>query len=157
MYIQDEESKILWTSLETKGDYLKLPLDAKDNAVAYTALNDKIIRIDNTSEDFNFFRNVHNEKNLKIKNVLSYPIKNQEEKTFAVLELINKHDGRFTNEDEEFLALLSIQISNILQHFLEDEHMTQKYSHAQEFLKVINYYHRFYLIFIVDKFRAKQM
>lgn len=143
---------MLWTTLENQGEYIKLSLDVEDHAVVYTALNDKVIRVDNVQEDMKFFRNLDGEKKMNMKTVLSYPIKNQEEKTFAVLELINKYEGRFTNEDEELLALISYQISNILHLFLEYENFQQNYCKFRDLYSVIKIFNSIYIyyIFILD-------
>jgi len=113
--------------------------------VVYTALHDKIIRIDNAENDLNFSRNLDNEKNLKIKTILCYPLKNSEEKTIAVIELINKHEGLFTNEDEEFLALITNQISRLLSQSIENERIHLKYNRILLLMEV--FYH-FFIIFI---------
>ena len=136
LYLLDEYANELWTPLEEEEKYLKLPLDVKDNAVVYAALNDKIIRIDNAQNDLSFSRNLDNEKNIKIKNMLCYPIKNKEEKFFAVIELVNKHEGTFTNEDEDFLNLIASQLSTLITYFIESERLAIKFTKVTTLINV---------------------
>lgn len=136
LYLLDEYANELWTPLEEPEKYLKLSLDVKDNAVVYAAINDKIIRIDNAQNDVIFSRNLDNEKNLKIKNILCYPIKNKDEKFFAVIELVNKHEGTFSNEDEDFLNLISSQISVLISQFIESERLALKLTKVTTLINV---------------------
>jgi len=108
----------------------------KDNAVVYTMMHDKIVRIDSAQNDLNFSRNLDNEKNIKIKNMLCYPIKNMEEKIFAVIELVNKHEGIFGNEDEDFLNLITNQIGSLILQFMESERSSLKFTKITTLINV---------------------
>lgn len=84
----------------------------------------------------NFSRNLDHEKKIKIKNLLCYPIKNSDDKTFAIIELINKHDGVFNNEDEELLSLIVTHISTLLSQNIENEIFQLKNSKLMTLMKV---------------------
>lgn len=133
----DEYAHELWTPLEEPDSFLKLPLDVKDNAVVYSASHDKVLRIDNPHHDANFSRNLDKEKNFLIKNVLCYPMKTADDKVFGVIELVNKHEGGFANEDEDFLNLISSQITVLLMQYIEGEKNGLRFNKLGALIKVL--------------------
>jgi len=73
--------------------------------------------VDDTNIDPRFNKDIDNyQHNYHLKTILAVPVKDNEGKIIGVLEALNKINGSFNNEDEEFINLISEQAFIILRN-----------------------------------------
>ena len=78
-------------------------------------LKGKIIRVDDAYADPRFNKDFDLKSNYVTKNILGAPLKDSSGVTFGVIQSINKNSNmKFTDDDEEFIHLFSLHISQIL-------------------------------------------
>lgn len=122
----DEENHELWTKQNPdEKEILRFPID--QGIISYVALNNLSIRVDDTNIDPRYNKNIDNlQHNYHLKTILAISVKNQEGQAIGVLEAINKINTIFTNEDEEFISLISQQASSALINSFHNENLIKK-------------------------------
>ncbi len=88
----------------------KIRLKKGEGIAGWVIENGKAIVLDDVRSDLRFYRGVDEKSNFITKSMIAVPVKTRE-RMLGVLEVINKKDGRFDNEDLEVLEALSNQIA----------------------------------------------
>ena len=116
MFIIDEENQELYTKFKPDDpDFFRIPLNR--GIIGYVALNNQNIRVDDSSIDPRFNKDIDNyQHNYHLKTILAVAIKDFDGKIIGVLEAVNKINGVFNNEDEQFINLISQQANLVLKH-----------------------------------------
>ncbi len=94
-----------------KGDVVKrIRLKRGEGIAGWVVENGKAIILDDVRSDPRFYRGVDEKSNFVTKSMIAVPVKTRE-RMLGVLEVINKKNGRFDEEDLEILEALSNQIA----------------------------------------------
>ncbi len=88
----------------------KIRLKKGEGIAGWVIENGKAIVLDDVRSDPRFYRGVDEKSNFITKSMIAVPVKTRE-RMLGVLEVINKKDGRFDNEDLEVLEARSNQIA----------------------------------------------
>ena len=116
LFVMDQisDSLIVYTGEGVKRAQIKVPKDK--GIVGACFMEGKKIRIDDAYNDQRFNKDVDIRTNYRTKSILCYPLKDNDEKCFGVIEAINKLNSPFNEDDEELLKLLSHQASTIFKN-----------------------------------------
>jgi signal transduction histidine kinase len=95
------------TAMGLPGKTIRLKLH--QGLAGLVAATGQAVMVDDAYADARFYRAVDDVTGYRTQRVLCVPIKNRRGDVLGVLELLNKHAGRFTPEDEEVLNLLAAQ------------------------------------------------
>lgn len=87
---------------------LKVPL--KDSIAGWVIQNQEPLNVDDPQSDSRHFDHIGEITNIEVRSLLAIPMFTQRE-IIGVLEVINKKDGKFTEEDQEVLLALGGQAS----------------------------------------------
>ncbi|GAB4151334.1 MAG: sigma-54-dependent Fis family transcriptional regulator [Planctomycetaceae bacterium] len=89
-------------------------------------------RVDNAYEDARFNKQVDQESGYVTRNLLCWPMRDSQGELIGAFEVINKHDGQFTTEDEESLEQLSHQAAIAIQNTREREQLIRSQEQLTE-------------------------
>lgn len=109
--LYDETSRQLYFQVSTNMDEstrrgITVPLDG--SIAGWIVMNRKPVRITNAHEDSRFYSNVEAITGLTTQSLLGVPLITKN-KIVGVLEALNKHRGKFTDNDESMLLVLGAQ------------------------------------------------
>ncbi|MEW4527450.1 sigma-54-dependent Fis family transcriptional regulator [Maioricimonas sp. JC845] len=123
IFIWDREQKqiVACPALGVEGGRLWLP-DNK-GIVGEVIHSGNAIRVDDAYSDPRFDQSVDKTSGYRTRNLLCVPMQDSEGRCIGAFELINKHDGPFTDADLEAAAELSIQAAIAVQNARERDHL----------------------------------
>jgi K+-sensing histidine kinase KdpD/putative methionine-R-sulfoxide reductase with GAF domain len=117
LYIVDEEKGEIWSKIAQKAEIKEIRQKIGVGISGYVAKTGETINIKDAYRDKRFDPTTDKKTGYVTRSILCMPIrepvKNEQEsgKIIAVLQLLNKIDGHFTDEDEDLLTSLSSQIA----------------------------------------------
>ncbi len=130
LYIADHAKKELWSKLLFGEDVNEIRLAFGKGIAGYVAETGETINTEDTSKNPHFNPEVDNLTGYKTKNMLCMPMRNKKGEIIGVLQLLNKLDGSFNNEDEIIIEALSLHASIALDNarlhsaIVENERLT---------------------------------
>jgi len=138
LFMIDTGRAEIWSRVLTKGDEpgavevreIRLPLDGQSLA-AEVARTGRLLRIDDPYDDPRFDPSTDQRTGFHTRSILVAPIDARDRRHLGVLQAINKIDGAFTNEDEEFVQALAASAGISLEYVQLSEEL------AQERLRVV--------------------
>ncbi len=119
IFIYSQSSNMIWTYLADGVD--KLILSADKGIVGYVIKNKTIKKVNDTSKEPLFYKDVDENTGYQTKNILSVPLLNEENKVIGVIQLLNK-EGGFTKDDINIAYLFSNYLSAPLELLLQKQH-----------------------------------
>jgi len=122
IFIYSKTSNMVWTYLADGIERLVLP--ANKGIVGYVVQNKTIKKVNDTSKEPLFYKEVDNSTGYKTKNILAVPLLNNENELLGVIQFLNK-DGKFNRDDINIAYLFSNYISPPLEMLLS-EHKSLK-------------------------------
>lgn len=114
LFLLDAQRRELWSKVSFDADET-LRFDASQGIAGETLRTGKTIRVEDVSNDKRFFAGVDRSTGHRTRSVLALPVKNLRGESVGVFEVINKSNGRFTDDDEELARLLASQMSIALE------------------------------------------
>lgn len=111
IYLLDRKQKTLWSRV-TKGERtidINLPLG--QGIAGTVAKTGETITLKDAYKDTRFFQGVDSQTGFRTRTMLCTPMRDKNKRIIGVFQILNKHRGFFTREDEAFLAALSIPAS----------------------------------------------
>jgi len=107
LFLVDYSEKVLWSKIAHDLEIEKIVIPLNQGLVGACFTEGKIILVEDAYKDKRFCNEVDRKTGFKTKTVLCYPLRNLEGKIIGILQLINKKDGLFNNQDIELLEILS--------------------------------------------------
>ncbi|TAK60918.1 MAG: GAF domain-containing protein [Bacteroidetes bacterium] len=111
LYLIDEAKGELWSKVAQGTSMVEIRLPIGKGIAGFVAATGETINIPDAYADSRFNPNVDKATGYRTKTILCMPMKNKDGKIIGVFQLLNKNDGTFTKEDEEFIDALSIHAS----------------------------------------------
>jgi len=123
IFLWDREMKhlVACPALGVEGG--KLWISDNKGIVGDVVQTGKIIRVDEAYSDKRFDPSVDKSTGYKTRNLLCVPLVNASGQRIGAFELINRHDGPFTTEDEESLQQLGIQVAVAVENAQERDQL----------------------------------
>ena len=105
--LYDPKTDELWTKmpLEVEGKVLRTP--SKVGISGHCFHTGETVNVEDAYNDPRFFRYIDDMTGYRTKSMLSMPFFSRSGPPMGVIQIINKHDGNFTGEDEELLRTFS--------------------------------------------------
>lgn len=116
VYLLEEEKNELWSKVFEGGKSVTIRLPVGKGIAGKVAETGEIMNIQDASKDSRFNPEIDKKTGYKTKSILCMPLRNKEKKMLGVFQLLNKKNGTFTVEDEQFIETLSIQVSSALEN-----------------------------------------
>ena len=114
LYDQLSDSLVVYSGEGLRRAQIKIPKDK--GIVGACFMEAQKCRIDDAYMDQRFNKEIDIKTNYRTKSILCYPLIDNDDKCFGVIEAINKFDSPFNDDDEELLKLLSHQASTIFKN-----------------------------------------
>ncbi len=127
LWDKDQREVVARPALGVAGNSLRL--SDKTGIVGEVIHTARLIRVDDAYRDSRFSQKVDASSGYKTRNLLCGPLLAADGKVFGAFEVINKHVGDFSDEDETTLLDLGSQVAAALQNTRERESLTR--SHRQ--------------------------
>ncbi len=108
LYLVDEEKGELWSKVYIGSEHFTIKLPMGKGIAGYVAATGDTINLSDAYLDPRFNPKIDKKTGYRTKTVLCMPLKNKDDKIVGVLQLLNKHKGLFTHDDENFIRALSI-------------------------------------------------
>ena len=118
IFIYSKNTNMVWTYLADGVERLVLPADK--GIVGYVIKHKTIKKVNDTSKEPLFYKEVDESTGYKTKNILTVPLLNNDNEIIGVVQLLNK-DGKFNKDDINIAYLFSNYISPPLQMLLSKD------------------------------------
>ncbi len=108
LFIVDQESRVIWSKVAQGTEPFTVPMGR--GISGHVAQTGETLNIPDAYQDERFNPEVDRRTGYKTNSILCMPVKDREGVVIAVIQAINKLDGVFSPQDEDFLRALSAQI-----------------------------------------------
>ncbi|MGM0555452.1 MAG: GAF domain-containing protein [Myxococcota bacterium] len=109
LFLVDEENDELWSKVSQGVRNKEIRLKRGQGIAGWVAMTGKSINVRDAYGDPRFNPAVDEETGFKTRNILCQPVRNQEGKIIGVVQVLNRHTGEFTAQDENLLSAIASQ------------------------------------------------
>ena len=109
LYLLDEESGELWAKIAQGEEASEFRLRVGEGLAGWVAKTGKTLNIKDVYQDPRFDSAWDKQFGYRTRSTLCVPLKNQHGRTIGVVQVLNKHEGYFTTDDEGLLIALGSQ------------------------------------------------
>lgn len=106
VFLYDKETDELWSKVALGLGSTELRFKANQGLAGHAFQTGETINIKDAYSDDRFNKNIDKETGYKTKTILCMPIKNINQETIGVFQVLNKMTGCFTEEDEDLLVTI---------------------------------------------------
>ena len=130
LYFVDKGKNELWSKVAMGSEFREIKLKIGEGIAGWVAQSGEIINLENVREDPRFNSAFDKSSGYETKNMICFPIKNQNGDVVGVLQLLNSKKNKFNKIDEEFLKALSTHIAlafrnaNMVENLLSNERVS---------------------------------
>ena len=108
VYLLDEERKELWSLALKGGERIEIRLPTGSGIAGYVAATGDTLNIPDAYFDARFNPDFDKVTGYRTRSILCMPMKNRGGTIVGVFQILNKHTGTFTTDDESVLEALSV-------------------------------------------------
>ncbi|OGU66512.1 MAG: hypothetical protein A3C56_03005 [Ignavibacteria bacterium RIFCSPHIGHO2_02_FULL_56_12] len=116
LYILDEAKHELWSKILRGSKLVEIRLPVGRGIAGTVAASGESLRIDDAYLDPRFNPEFDARSGYRTRSILCLPVRNKDGRTIGVLQLLNKREGVFTQEDEELISALSVHSALALEN-----------------------------------------
>ncbi|MGK7921078.1 MAG: adenylate/guanylate cyclase domain-containing protein [Trichodesmium sp.] len=118
LFLLSKETNELWTKVATadRKKMVEIRIPANRGIAGYVASTGQTLNIPDAYIDPRFDPTTDQKTGYQTRNILCMPVYNAKGELIGVTQLINKHQGSFTNSDEKFLLAFNSQAGIALQN-----------------------------------------
>ncbi|MDD4885152.1 GAF domain-containing protein [Sulfuricurvum sp.] len=113
IFIVDHAGNMLWTKLSDGVGKIAIGIDS--GIVGDTVKNKKAQLVNDPYEDSRFLAKIDEKSGFVTRNILAVPIFNSRQEVIGVIQLLNKYNGDFTENDEGIISFFANYISGTLE------------------------------------------
>ena len=106
IFLLDKKKNELWSKVAHGEREIKFP--SYLGIAGYVATTGDILNIPDAYADPRFNREIDKKTGYHTKNMLTFPMRNKLGEIIGVFQVLNKHDGVFTKEDEKLIDAISV-------------------------------------------------
>jgi len=136
VFLYDEESNELVVRVATELGNIRIPADK--GIVGESAQSRKLINVPDCYADIRFNRAIDKQTGYRSRCMLTIPLIGYEDSLIGVLQILNKNDGTFDEQDEFIAVALAAQASVVLhraritEQIIESERLDREISVARD-------------------------
>ena len=134
LYLIDEEKGELWSKILKGERIVEIRLPIGRGISGYVAATGDTLNIPDAYLDNRFDSEFDDKTGYRTKTILCMPMKNKEGKIIGVIQLLNKNEGLFTADDENFIDALSVHSSIAIENARLYEAERQKIAMEKDIL-----------------------
>jgi serine phosphatase RsbU (regulator of sigma subunit) len=143
VYVIDHKKKELWSKVLQGDVKVEIRLPIGKGIAGYVAKTGKKVMLKDAYKDRRFNREVDKKTGYHTKTMLCTPMKDRKGKRIGVIQIVNKRNGYFSQDDIKFLDLLSldaclaIENARLFKEALEKERIEKELEVAATIQKMI--------------------
>ncbi|MGJ3250590.1 MAG: GAF domain-containing protein [Elainellaceae cyanobacterium] len=140
LFLLDSDQNELWSRI-AKADgttMVDIRIPANRGIAGYVASTRRTLNIPNAYEDPRFDPTTDQKTGYHTHNILCMPVYNSGGALIGVTQLINKHQGGFTQSDEEFMRAFNIQAGIALENAQLFERVLQEKQYQKDMLQSLS-------------------
>ncbi len=137
LFLVDEKAAEIWSLIAHGLEKQEIRLPLGKGIAGHVAKTGDVVNIPDAYADPRFNPDVDKRTGYRTRNILCLPIRNKAGKIIASLQLLNKKNGSFTDEDTDFLLTLSghmalaLENAQLHQQLLDKERMERELALAR--------------------------
>ena len=116
LFLYDEKTDELYTEVGEGLDAFEIRMPAATGIAGAVFRSSQLIRLDDPYSDPRFNTGVDRQSGFQTRSMLCVPVINKQGNTIGVIQVLNKVNGSFTEDDEKRLQTFSSQISIALEN-----------------------------------------
>lgn len=113
IFIVDRAGSMLWTKLSDGIGRIAIGIDS--GIVGDTVHTKKVQMVNNPYEDSRFLAKIDEKSGFVTRNILAVPIFNSRQEVIGIIQLLNKYNGDFNENDEGIMSFFANYISGSLE------------------------------------------
>lgn len=113
IFMVDQANSMLWTKLSDGIGRIAVGIDS--GIVGDTTRAKTAQRVNNPYEDDRFLAKIDEKSGFVTRNILAVPIFNSRQEVIGVIQLLNKYNGDFTENDEGIMTFFANYVSGTLE------------------------------------------
>ena len=115
LFVVDEDSQELWSKVVQGHLNIEIRLQMGQGVAGWVALTGKSLNIRDAYKDPRFNPKVDEDTGYQTRNILCQPIRNQDGDIIGVIQVLNRRQGNFSDEDEYLLSAIASQAAIALE------------------------------------------
>lgn len=135
LFIYEKETDELWSMVAQGEEDTQLRFSANRGIAGWVIKHDEIINIENAYEDVRFNKSIDAMTGYKTESILCAPVKNIKNEIIAVIQVINKKDGKFDGIDETIFKSFAHQVSIALENYKLYDALKRSYKRVNSLLE----------------------
>jgi signal transduction histidine kinase len=116
LFVVDETSGEPWTRIEQGGQTREIRLPAGCGLPGWVARHGRAVNVKDAYQDVRFDADWDRQAAMRTGSTLCMPLRDHQTRTIGVLQVLNKHGGYFTLDDEGMLSALASQVTIALEN-----------------------------------------
>jgi len=131
LFIVDKERKELWSRTGTGLHQKEIRIPASSGVAGYVVSTGYAQIIDDPYSNTLFNKEVDQKTGFTTRNILCVPMKNVHAEIIGVFQILNKKEGCFTKDDQEFLGAMAASTGIAIENALLQEKIKKQYEEIQ--------------------------
>lgn len=108
LFLLDRESNELWSKVALGSEEI-LRFDARLGIAGSVAMTGQLVNVEHAHQDPRFYQEIDARTSYRTRSILAVPMRSLGGEIIGAFEVLNKHQGPFTAEDEEIAKALASQ------------------------------------------------
>ncbi|MCX6151005.1 MAG: GAF domain-containing protein [Ignavibacteriales bacterium] len=131
LFILDKGKNQLWSRVGTNINYSEIRFPSDQGIAGEVAITGASQIIDSPYLHPKFNKEIDAQTGFVTRNILCVPLKNLKGDIIGVFETINKKEGNFTKDDEDFINILAVNTGISLENTLLQEKLVKQFKELQ--------------------------
>lgn len=111
LFLIDEKNSELWSKVAQGAGIAEIRFPKHLGIAGHVATTGQTVNIPEAYDDARFNKEIDKKTGYRTKTILCMPVKETDGKILGVIQVLNKKDGIFTDEDEQLLSSFAVQAS----------------------------------------------
>ena len=137
LFLVDKIAGELWSKVAEGESHREIRISLDDGIAGWVARTCEMVNVADAYEDHRFNPEVDRRTGYKTGSVLSGPVIDKNGELIGVIQVINKKEGVFTEQDESLFRVFSNQIAVSLENFYMSQKMALSYEKMAILLDVV--------------------
>ena len=137
LFVVDRNKKQIWSKVALGAGITEIRIPLGAGIAGQVALSGEIINIPDAYADPRFNREVDKRTGYTTKSILCMPMKDSSDRIIGVFQLLNKHTGTFTADDEQLLQAFAAQAAIAVKNAMLNEEIRKRMEVSETLLKVM--------------------
>jgi adenylate cyclase len=137
LFLVDKVSGELWSKVAEGEGTREIRISLDEGIAGWVARNEEVVNITDAYADSRFNPEVDRRTKYRTTSILAGPVINVDGDLLGIIEVINKKEGVFTEQDESLFRIFSYQIAISLENFFMSRKIVTSYEKMAILLDVV--------------------